>query len=677
MAETHVGNLRARFGLNVAPFRQGLAQARGDMDRFVGQIRGLAVGLGAALGVALSGASLRGAMDQIDAQAKLARSLQTTSASVQVLGRAGELAGVGMDQVKQGASDLQRRLSQAAASGGPVADALARINLRAGDLIAMPLDRRVAAINAALREFVPASQRAAVAGQLFGEEGALSITRIDPETIEQARDEIERFGFAISEVDAAKIEQANDALSAIGLATRGLVDRIAVALAPSLKTLAEVFTAAVSAGSPLRVVIDRLGSEIGRITTYVATFLGMMGLRYVGALAASAVATASLSGALLVLRGALLRSGLGLVLVAAGEMVYQFQRLVRASGGFGEAMTMLGAVAKEVWQRIGDGASIIWLNVKEVSERMNGAFLAGLASMQEAWGGFLQMVSRGMSAIPGAGAAVEFLDDAARSAQTAAGSLRDAVAQSHEFAANWASQSQSLRDALGRPLESLQALRALLAENSETVLGLASQDVPALRDALAEAGETGGRAMRDADKEVEKVSESVRGVEQASRNAFRGVLSGAESLRDAVANILSEIRDRLLDSAFNVLWGGSGAGGLVSRLFGAQIGANANGTDNWRGGLTWVHERGGELLDLPSGTRIIPHDLSKRMVDKAADQGGAGGRLSIGFDASIGSLTATMYDVAGRVVSQAAPALVGRSVQAVAAQAKSSKSFFG
>lgn len=37
---------------------------------------------------------------------------------------------------------------------------------------------------------------------------------------------------------------------------------------------------------------------------------------------------------------------------------------------------------------------------------------------------------------------------------------------------------------------------------------------------------------------------------------------------------------------------------------------NAMGTPYWRGGLTRVNERGGEIMNLPSGTQIIPHDVS-------------------------------------------------------------------
>lgn len=42
----------------------------------------------------------------------------------------------------------------------------------------------------------------------------------------------------------------------------------------------------------------------------------------------------------------------------------------------------------------------------------------------------------------------------------------------------------------------------------------------------------------------------------------------------------------------------------------------ANGTGSWPGGPAIINERaiGGEIVDLPSGTRVIPHDLSKQVI---------------------------------------------------------------
>lgn len=41
-----------------------------------------------------------------------------------------------------------------------------------------------------------------------------------------------------------------------------------------------------------------------------------------------------------------------------------------------------------------------------------------------------------------------------------------------------------------------------------------------------------------------------------------------------------------------------------------RLDGNAMGTPYWRGGYTRVNERGGEIMRLPSGTQIIPHDVS-------------------------------------------------------------------
>lgn len=40
----------------------------------------------------------------------------------------------------------------------------------------------------------------------------------------------------------------------------------------------------------------------------------------------------------------------------------------------------------------------------------------------------------------------------------------------------------------------------------------------------------------------------------------------------------------------------------------------AKGTNNWKGGIVQVHEKGGEIIDLPRGTRVYPHDKSVQMA---------------------------------------------------------------
>ena len=59
------------------------------------------------------------------------------------------------------------------------------------------------------------------------------------------------------------------------------------------------------------------------------------------------------------------------------------------------------------------------------------------------------------------------------------------------------------------------------------------------------------------------------------------------------------------------------AGGDSKIAKAATVPAKATGDLNWMGGLVQVSEKGGEIIDLPHGTRIYPHDESVRMAKGA------------------------------------------------------------
>ena len=225
--------LLVKIGADATGLDKGLSASQASLAKFAK----VGVAAAGAVGVAMI-ALTKESMAQIDAQAKLAQSMGTTVKSMQALQLAGSLAGVAMSGVQQATSDLTRRLAQAASGTGPVADALDRLGLSAVALSQVPLDERVLKINEALDAMVPAAQRAAVAGQLFGEEGSLAMARIDTATIRQAREDIVRFGVATSEVGANQVEAANDAVTRLGLAFTGLGNRMATAAAPAIEAVA-------------------------------------------------------------------------------------------------------------------------------------------------------------------------------------------------------------------------------------------------------------------------------------------------------------------------------------------------------------------------------------------------------------------------------------------------------
>ena len=68
---------------------------------------------------------------------------------------------------------------------------------------------------------------------------------------------------------------------------------------------------------------------------------------------------------------------------------------------------------------------------------------------------------------------------------------------------------------------------------------------------------------------------------------------------------------------------GKTGGNLYELLFGdpgnvehAEVKRHALGTNYYKGGRTMINENGGEIVDLPTGSRIIPADKSKKIAEK-------------------------------------------------------------
>jgi hypothetical protein len=169
---------------------------------------------------------------------------------------------------------------------------------------------------------------------------------------------------------------------------------------------------------------------------------------------------------------------------------------------------------------------------------------------------------------------------------------------------------------------------------------------------------------------------------------IRNGASAFDALKQAGSSALGKIADKLASMAADNLWksafGGSGSGlmsllglgsggaelpGFGTSSFIGPLPGNATGTDNWRGGLTRVNEQGGEIMNLPGGTQIIPHDVSMAMA-----RGASGGSTSVTAPVNI-SIDATGADAAGlaRVQQQLATLKAELPDRVVAAVTKAKK----
>ena len=379
-----------------------LANARlGGFARKAGIALAAVTAAAAAAGVAM----VRSGLDTIGAQADMAASLKTTVESLQVLTWAGELTGVSMGEIEQSTKKLTTRLSEAAAGSGSAVGALQRLNLTAAELQALPLDQRIVAIQDALNRFVPEAERAAVASDLFGDRAALAFLRIDAGTLREAAKDVQDFGVAVSAADAAQIERTGDAIAKLGLIWLGLTNRLTAAVAPALETVANALADMARGTGPVGSAITMLFDNLGRLATYATTFAAIVASRWVAGLAAAALSVRGLATALVFLRGALIRTGIGALIVGAGELVYQLSQLVARVGGVGEAFRLLADLASEVWSRMGL------------------AFDAALARMAAGWE---EMKAVGLSALEGTIAGVVGFGD--RTAAVFQGAYDAAVA---------------------------------------------------------------------------------------------------------------------------------------------------------------------------------------------------------------------------------------------------------
>lgn len=213
-----------------------------------------AAGAAVAIGLTIKG------LAAVDAQAKLAKQLNTTSSSMATIARAGELSGISIEKINASATRLTRRLSLAEAGAGPAAEAIKRLGLNAAEVARLPLDERIATVNTAINEMIPAAQQAGVATQLFGEEAGIAMRSLDPAVMAQAAHEAELFGTAISDVDAAQVEAANDAMSTISTAIEGVSKRLAIEMAPIIQAVSKMFVdAAEEAGGFGEATSDAFG----------------------------------------------------------------------------------------------------------------------------------------------------------------------------------------------------------------------------------------------------------------------------------------------------------------------------------------------------------------------------------------------------------------------------------
>ena len=121
---------------------------------------------------------------------------------------------------------------------------------------------------------------------------------------------------------------------------------------------------------------------------------------------------------------------------------------------------------------------------------------------------------------------------------------------------------------------------------------------------------------------MSQVSSTVTGVFSRIESAWNGLTSFVSGVFSGISSAVDSLVSSVKGVVNSVIGGINSAIGIINKIPGVEIGMIpylAHGTDNWMGGFAIMNEGGrGELVNLPNGSQVIPHDISVKYAKESA-----------------------------------------------------------
>lgn len=355
------------------------------------------------------------------------------------------------------------------------------------------------------------------------------------------------------------------------------------------------------ASSLVATALIAVADNMERLAAIGIAFAGFMAGRWVAAFLAARVATLTLSGALTVLRGAIVRTGIGALIVLAGELIYQLMTVVQKVGGLGEAFRLVADLAAEAWNRMGLRLDAVMASISAAREGLKATIftllddtLTGVVSFGDRTIAVFQGAYDGAVAIWGSlpGAIGDFAFQAANGLISGVEAMLNGVVTrinsfigglnaALELLPDWAVGDGGVRIGTLDPVALGRVANPF--EGAATAAGTAAADAfnAAMGKTYVTAPDTGLGAM----------AEAARGRAEGYREAA-GMLADAASrpmaswqaLKDAVTGVDDDAGGALDDAAGGALelghaldgaTGAAGRAGAAGRQAGAEAAAGA------------------------------------------------------------------------------------------------------
>ncbi len=464
-------------------------------------------------------------------------------------------------------------------------------------------------------------------------------------------------------------QRLNVALSKIGDLVLTVGNALLAILVPAMELAASVAVV-------LNDNFDFVVATAAVLATVVGTRLAVsFGTVLVPALWAAVTGSGALTAALGILRTAVIATGFGALVVGAAALVTWFYRLVKATGGWGEALSALGELAASVWDGITTSAQAIPPALGAIWHSVAAGFATLMRNMSENWGRFLGNLASGLEGVPGMSAVFDMLTVRSGAAFDSMSQYDAAIVSAQRSAERLRNEARLLtNEGLEKVQSAVEKLRRIMSDNEENTDNV-TDAVKNLKDALKdlETGSTGPNAggsgrISKAKEETKKLTDEMRALESATDQVersfgqtFSNIIRGSESARDAVSKLLDSIANSILTNVGTSLVASTGIG----KFFGGLIAsANGNVFSNGRvvpfasGGVvtspTLFPMRGGNtgLMGEAGKEAIMPLKTVNGKLGVEATGGGGTVTVLVSVDEN-GNIVPLIENVSGNVAARA------------------------
>lgn len=601
-------------------FETDVARAEKALDKF--QKR--AVQMGAAVGAAVVAAGtalavmVKQSINSMDDLTKLAQSVGTTTEDLSALAYAADLSGVSQDNLGTALTRLTKNASDAAQGIGEAQKGFNALGISVKDAEGnlKSSDQLLQEVAGKFAQFEDGANKTALAVNLFGKSGAdlIPLLNAGAEGIQDMKDEAEELGLTFDQKTGKAAEAFNDNLTRLDAVKKGLFNRIAAQLLPSLVSLTDRFFDTAKSGDRLDKIARSAATGVkllGSVATIVAGIFRTVG-EALGGVAAAVVnlVTGNFAEAWEITK-AFSSDVVGNIKQTVGDVAAIWDDTARDVAADAEQTSELLAApvlkteekTRRAGKRIVDEAARIYKQVEEVIGRIQRDIATfGMTPEQ------VQLFDlKAMGADPAQLAlAAELLSQRALLEKD-----RDAYKERQELEAQMARRYRETLEAI----DDQRQLVKLSADEQEIWNNLKWAGVDA-ESALGEAIVESTRKLQAEREAMDRQIEAMDGFRDASRGFLDDLRDGV-GVFDALSNAVDRLIDKLWDMSTNQLLdqlfgkkgdpaGGSAGGSIWSLLGGFFGGTRASGGDVLANRWHIVGEEGPEVFVPRTAGTVLP-----------------------------------------------------------------------